>query len=232
MKDLERDILTKIPLFSSLPEKDRVELGEFLLSSAVTVPPNCIIAERGTPMDELLVLLDGTAHAEIISGDGQAMIVESFRGPDIIATAMLFAPQPHFPVTLIADSGCTCAKFPRERLLDLSQKHRSVLNALLADTGRRAAFLTSRLRLAQFASLRQRIAVYLTELRRKRDKNGLEYVHVSHSRQELADMFGVARPSLSREIGRMCDEGLIFVSGSTVQIIDDTTLEALVSGCE
>jgi CRP/FNR family transcriptional regulator, dissimilatory nitrate respiration regulator len=222
----------ELPLFRNLPDSQSARLNDQLDGSARTVRSGHVLAERGTPMDHLFILLDGNAHAEIISGDGHAMIVENFHGPDVIATAMLFAPHPHFPVSLIADSACTYSRLHRNTLLDLCQKHRSVLEALLADAGRRTAFLASRLRLTQFASLRQRIAVYITEAKPRTDRNGVEYVYVPHSRQELADMFGVARPSLSRELGRMGDEGIIWASGSTIQIIDRSTLETLVTGCE
>ncbi|MEX2442194.1 MAG: Crp/Fnr family transcriptional regulator [Alkalispirochaeta sp.] len=231
MSSPEVDI-SKIALFRDMPEADLDRITRRLAGTTRTCAAGHVIAERGTPMEGLLLLLNGNAHAEIVGGNAQTMVVESFRGPDAIATAMLFAPQPHFPVALIADSPCTTVEVPRERLLDLAQQHRSVLEAILADTGRRTAFLATRLRLMQFASLRQRIAVYISECAPRTDRNGSEYIHVKHSRQELADMFGVARPSLSREIGRMGDEGIIWADGSTIQIIDRSALEALVTGCE
>lgn len=224
--------LSKIALFRDMPEEELSRLTQRLTGAVRTWAGGHVIAERGTPMAGLLLLLRGNAHAEIIGGNAQTMVVENFRGPDAIATAMLFAPRPHFPVTLVADSPCTTVDIPRERLLDLAQEHRSVLEAILSDTGRRTAFLATRLRLMQFASLRQRIAVYISECKTRTDRNGTEYIHVNHSRQELADMFGVARPSLSREIGRMGDEGIIWADGSTIQIIDRSALESLVTGCE
>jgi CRP-like cAMP-binding protein len=226
------DAITKIALFRDMPEPELQRLQHRLAGSTHTCNAGQVVAERGTPMEGVLLLLSGNAHAEIVGGNGQTMVVESFRGPDAIATAMLFAPRPHFPVTLVADSPCKTVEVHRNHLLDLAQQHRSVLEAILADTGRRTMFLATRLRLMQFASLRQRIAVYISECRTRTDRNGVDYIHVKHSRQELADMFGVARPSLSRELGRMGDEGIIWADGATIQIIDRSALEALVTGCE
>jgi CRP-like cAMP-binding protein len=39
-------------------------------------------------------------------------------------------------------------------------------------------------------------------------------------RNELADFLGVSRPAVSRELGRMRDEGLIEFYKSSVRIID------------
>lgn len=224
--------ISEIALFRGMAEPDANRLAQRLAPTLRSCDAGHVIAERGTAMTRLLLLLTGNAHAEIVGGNAQTMVVENFRGPDAIATAMLFAPRPHFPVTLVADSPCTTVEVPRGVLLDLAQQHRSVLEEVLADAGRRTAFLAARLRLMQFASLRQRIAVYISECTPRTDRNGTEYVHMNHSRQELADMFGVARPSLSREIGRMGDEGIIWADGSTIQIIDRSALEALVTGCE
>jgi CRP-like cAMP-binding protein len=226
------DDIADISLFREMPAADLKRLQRRLSGTTHTYTAGTAIAERGTPMEGLLLLLSGNAHAEIVGGNAQMMVVENFRGPDVIATAMLFAPRPHFPVTLVADSPCTTVTVPRAQLLDLAQEHRSVLEAILGDAGRRTAFLATRLRLMQFASIRQRIAVYISECKTRTDRNGTEYIHVNHSRQELADMFGVARPSLSREIGRMGDEGIIWADGATIQIIDRSALEALVTGCE
>ncbi|MDA3949002.1 MAG: Crp/Fnr family transcriptional regulator [Spirochaeta sp.] len=224
--------LSAIPLFEQLSDRELTGVAEHLFETIRTAEAEHEIVSRGTPMTALLILLDGNAHAEIITGDGHAMIVENFHGPDVIATAMLFAPNPHFPVTVVADSACAYAWLGRETLLTMSQQNRSVLEALLGDAGRRTAFLAARLRLTQFASLRQRIAVFISEEKIRTDRNGVDYIHVSHSRQELADMFGVARPSLSRELGKMADEGMIWVSGATVQVLDRNAIEALVSGCD
>jgi CRP-like cAMP-binding protein len=224
--------LSKIPLFARLSERELSRVGTHLSESMRTVEPEHEIVSRGTPMTALLILMDGNAHAEIITGEGHAMIVENFQGPEVIASAILFAPTPFFPVTVVADSACVYAWFAKDDLLTMSQQNRSVLEALLGDTGRRTAFLAARLRLTQFASLRQRIAVFISEEKIRTDRNGVDYIHVSHSRQELADMFGVARPSLSRELGKMADEGMIWVNGATIQVLDRAAIEALVSGCD
>lgn len=166
--------LSTIALFRDMPEEELSRLTQRLAGAARTCEGGHVIAERGTPMAGLLLLLRGNAHAEIIGGNAQTMVVENFRGADAIATAMLFAPRPHFPVTLVADSPCTTLDIPLHRLLDLAQQHRSVLEAILSDNGRRTAFLTTRLRLMQFASLRQRIAVYISECTTRIDRSALE----------------------------------------------------------
>lgn len=74
--------------------------------------------------------------------------------------------------------------------------------------------------------------MFLSESTVRTDADGNRYIYVPHSRQELADMFGVARPSLSREIGRMVDEGLISVEENRFRLLRREAIRALVHGCE
>lgn len=46
----------------------------------------------------------------------------------------------------------------------------------------------------------------------------------------LAETFGVTRPSLSRELLAMADDGLIRVEGRKIKILAREELEALISG--
>ena len=71
---------------------------------------------------------------------------------------------------------------------------------------------------SKFWGLRQRVA-YLTEpqlrrrillfLRDRREAAGSDYFRVPYSRQEMAEVLGVNRSALSRELGRMQREGLL-----------------------
>ena len=98
------------------------------------------------------------------------------------------------------------------------------LEGILSDCGRGCAchIALRRNLLAETASkfwqLRQRV-VYLTEpqlrrrillfLRDRREETGSDYFRLPYSRQEMAEMLGVNRSALSRELGRMQREGLL-----------------------
>ncbi|EAH3957118.1 helix-turn-helix domain-containing protein [Listeria monocytogenes] len=50
---------------------------------------------------------------------------------------------------------------------------------------------------------------------------------LTETREEIAAYLGIARPSLSREFGRMKDEGLIRVNGHEVVVVDQTLFDHL-----
>jgi CRP-like cAMP-binding protein len=164
------------------------------------------------------------------------MRVETFTPVEALASAVLFAPRPVLPVTVGAQTACRIVSFPREELLKLCMSDKSILEACLLESGSRIQFLSERLRLTRFATLRQRIADWLL----RQAKSGVApiagaregagsgqggiRVRAEPTFEKMADLMGVARPSLSRELSRMKDDGLIEIDGRTIVIPSLDTL--------
>jgi CRP-like cAMP-binding protein len=180
-----------------------------------------IIAIQGTPVTGLVVILDGRVAASIESPDGKALLVETLEAPDLLAPALVFTPEPVMPVTLTAITAGCVVTIDRDDLEHIGEEFPSFYVELLRDVGEKFNFLTTKIRLLQFATLRQKVAGYLLE--RARITAGTTVV-LPYGRERLAELFGVARPSLSRTLGAMVEEGLLTVSRNLVEIRDRAAL--------
>src|SRR5699024_8271001 len=67
-------------------------------------------------------------------------------------------------------------------------------------------------------TLRQKIANYLIY----NEENNL--ITLKMTREELADFLSTTRPSLSRELSKMKEEGIIDVEGKEIKILDKETI--------
>lgn len=220
--DLAR--LCTCPLFSRI---EPAELGKSLQPMPHEVrayPEGSAILLGGCRYDALRILLSGRASAFMTSEDGKTVLVEGFRAPEAIATGILFSPEPVLPVTVQAGEDCRVATLPREVLLQLCMRFRPTLEALLSDMGARIGFLAERHRSVQFATLRERLADWLL---RRRELSGSDRIHLESSKERLAELFGVARPSLSRELIALRDSGCIAFEGRTIDILDIRALQGL-----
>lgn len=179
---------------------------------------------QGTRYDHLVVLLEGKASARFYEFSGKTMLVENLEAPSPIAGAILFSSDAYLPVTLEAVTHVRTAVISREGLTRIFQAESSVLQRYLQDMGDKVTFLAEKVRLAGLAGLRQKIADYLLRLR---SRHHAEIVTIPFSRERLAEMFSVARPSLSRELSKMDEEGIISVEGKTIRIRDADSLESL-----
>ena len=80
--------------------------------------------------------------------------------------------------------------------------------------------MNQKLRVLGGGGIREKIACFLVE---QQDKEGR--INGSFSREEMADYLNVARPSLSRELGKMQKEGIISLERRQIQIKDQKRLE-------
>jgi len=216
--------LARCPLFLGIPPE---KISSILVSAYCRIE-NYHRGERilaqGNRYTELYVLLEGKANARIYEYSGRTVLVETLEAPAPAASGILFSTDPHLPVTLEADTDVRTAVISRPGLTRLFQADPEVLDRLLCDMGDKLIFLAEKVRLAELAGIRQRFADYILRLRSRYHSNDLL---LPFSREKMAEMFGAARPSLSREISRMCDEGLITANGRAVSIRRPEALEKL-----
>ena len=89
---------------------------------------------------------------------------------------------------------------------------------LIKSLAKKNLILNQKVRILSQKSLRDRIYIYLASL--PKDKNG--YVKIPFTQTALAEYLGVNRSALSRELGRMQNEGLLEVEGRKMKISNGT----------
>ncbi len=198
----------------------RVQVREF--------PKGSLLLLSGCSYDSLWILLEGSVSADMQGWGGRTLRIETMAAPEPIATALLFAPEPILPVTVRALEAARVAALPREAVVSLCQASRTFLDNYLRDAGSRIASFSERFRLLQFATLRERLADWIL---RQADRSSSNELTLPASKEKLAEVFGVTRPSLSRGIGELVREGLVESEGRVLRILDRRALESLLERC-
>lgn len=226
--DLART-LSQTSLFQGLPiaELDAILTRHYFPIS--TYDQGQRVAFRGDPYEELSIVLHGAVVAEINDIEGHTLTVETLTAPQVVASAVFFSSNRRFPVDLFAKTETALARIPRAELVALLRRHEEMLDGLLTDMGDRLQFLAQRLRMSQFGSIRKKLALYLLDHIRR----GSSEPHaVPNTRQELADIFGVARPSVSRVVSELEEEGVVTTHGRQFAVVDWVALYELAHGLE
>jgi CRP-like cAMP-binding protein len=224
----ERDFesLCKADLFRGIRTQ---ELKTLLRQHGGTVHSyhrGAIIAFRGDRYDRLMLVLEGEVSAQFQDYQGRVLKVETLRSAEILASAVLFSSEPFLPVNVHAATDVRLFSLPRKEVLRLCQEEERILTNLLEDHGNKLTVLAEKLRLIQFASIREKIASYLLD---RAEALGTGIVELKVSKEQLAELFGVTRPSLSREFSHLCNEGVLCQSGRSVQILDRQALEEILT---
>ena len=218
--------LIHCPLFNKLGEP---ELKGYLHNAKVIVhsyKKNDFIALSGDPMEGIGVILEGSALLTRENVMGQRVIMANLEQSDIFGEALLFSKQPLWPATIKATKATKIMFIPLETFIDTlpdcQQCQTKILSNLLEDLSEKAILLTRKVHYLTLKGMREKIFAYLTDIYKRQQSTT---IHLPHNREQMAEVLNVSRTALSRELGRLRDEGIIDITGRTVTLKDVEGIE-------
>jgi len=224
---MKEEILHKISRCHLFEGLSRSELEALIRPESCRIREyhrNAVIAFRGDRYEDVWIILKGNITAQFEDYSGKVLKVETLSPTDPVASAILFAPDPVLPVTLTAAEEVELCVISRREVLAMMQRNSRFLLNYLQDSGLRLSVLAEKLRLIQFATIREKIASYILDLA---DKQSTDSPEIPVTRETLAEIFGVSRPSLSREFSHLSDEGCLRPEGRLVHILRREDLEEI-----
>lgn len=216
--------LLKIELFKEFKQQDLKILLSRYRTPLQIHPVEHLVMLRGDPLDSLLILMNGRLQAQIHGLGGKTLRVEVLKAGQAIASGILFSNDNRLPVSLYAETDVEILSIPKAAVLELCQKSSVFMQHYFTDMGDKISILAEKIRLYQFNTIRQKIAGYLLGLTHARNLNSVKLLH---SKEVLAEVMGVTRPSLSREFSNLAVDGIIEVNGKVIRILDRPALESL-----
>jgi len=223
---LQLAILAQSPVFRGISPEDLGQLFQQIHYQVKSYPKGELVVIAGEICDRLLIVQEGSVKAEMTDYSGKTIKIEDMTAPWPLATAFLFGRENKFPVTVSATSDARLVSIPKAEFVKLLQLNALILNNYLNTISTRAQFLSQKLKFLSFKTIKQKIAHYLLDLAGER----LQTVEITQSQGQLAEMFGVTRPSLARTLGEMCQEGLIETDRRYIKIIDKSRMNQLLVG--
>ena len=226
MIESEAEIISSSPLFAGISVEEVLEIFKTIPFSTKSYSKGSLVMIRGDEYDSLKILLEGEVSAEIQDFTGKTIKIENLKAPDAMALGILFADDNILPVTIVAQSDIRLVSISKDSIIKIAQKNKQFLQNYFTQSGNKVVFLVEKLRLLKFSSLRQKFSGYILSLSGKLNS---ETVNLPYNREELAELFGVARPSLSRICSEMSDEGLLQIEGKKITILNKDRLKKSLS---
>lgn len=204
------------PILKGVAPEILLELFEKLQFQIKTYGKDEILAIQGDEVNRLMILLQGSARGEMTDFSGHVIKIEDVSAPRPLAGAFLFGNENRFPVDVLANEPVKVLVIYRGEFLKLLRMNETIQMNYLNLVGSKAQFLSKKIKFLSFKTIKGKIVHYLIGL--NNDASG--YVKIPVSQQEMADLFGVARPSVARAIGELENEGLISAQNRTVRILN------------
>lgn len=172
--------------------------------------PGHLLALQDSPCRSLLLLCSGSLTACMTNAEGKELKIETLKAPEVLAPAFVYGSENRFPVTLKAETACTVWSLSRERFLDIMEQDAAVLRNFLRLISDRSLFLSRKLNEFALQSLSTRVLSFL------RCNGAIQNI------QDVAFIMGVARPSLSRALALLVEQGQVRKEGSGYVLTDKT----------
>jgi cAMP-binding proteins - catabolite gene activator and regulatory subunit of cAMP-dependent protein kinases len=215
------------PLFAGLSDAEIESCLRCGRAGVASYEKDELIFRQGETPQWLLVLLEGSVVVGQDSGDGRRSVAAAFDRPgELFGEVFVFLHRAEYQHYAQAASRAKILRIPREFLFHTCGEncghHERLISNMLSILAGKAYFLNQRLQILSCATLRQKLARVLLMSGAPGGKPAC-----GMSREELADFLNAARPSVSRELMRMQDDGLIALRGREIFVPDRSALEEL-----
>jgi len=218
------DLFREVPLFAELDDADLDSL--IAVATRRKFSKDAVIFFEHDPGDSLFMILSGRVKVTILSDDGREIILSVLGDKDFFGEMSLLDNEPRSATAIVVEDTEVVILHQKE-FLSIVEKRPRILVLLLA-------VLSSRLRKAnhQIGSLALldvygRVASVLLDMAKEsgvRLKDGrVCFRRPTH--QEIANMIGATRETVSRMISDLHRQGYIEISGKNVIIQGQFTKE-------
>jgi CRP-like cAMP-binding protein len=176
----------------------------------------------------ILVLLSGSVIVGRDTMDGRRIIMNTFDRPgDLFGEVYLFVNREEYNHFAEAQEETRILMIPKEFLSHTCgngcRHHTQLILNTLTVLAQKADYLSERVTIMSSSSLRQKIARVLLDHDEKSPGQPL-----AMTREQLAQYIAATRPSVSRELMNMKDDGLVKVDKRGISIGERQALEDLV----
>jgi CRP-like cAMP-binding protein len=183
------------------------------------------VAQAGEQVNSLIIVLRGIVKGLMVDYAGRVIKIEDITAPGALASAFIFGNMNKFPVNVIAVEDSEILFIDKTDFLKILMKNDTLLINFLNMISNRSQFLSEKIKFLNFKTIKGKLANFILQ---KLDKDGIT-ANLGMTQNDLADFFGVTRPSIARAIGEMEKEGYIEAKGRVIRIADKAGLTDMIT---
>jgi CRP-like cAMP-binding protein len=223
MKTMDYSLLSNAELFKGMTTDDIKTILDAIPFRVKRFQSGSMISQRGEPVNVLILVISGVVKGEMADYTGRVIKIENISAPGALASAFIFGDHNRFPVNIIAVSDVELLFIEKPDFLKLLMKYDILLVNFLDMISNRSQFLSEKIKFLNFKTIKGKLANYILQ-KTGEDK---KFINLGMTQNELADFFGVTRPSVSRVLGDLEEEEYIEAKGRNIKIIDKEGLADL-----
>lgn len=211
----------KSPLFQGISEEKIEELRKGEKCREKDYPRGRFVFLEGDRPGRLFVLLEGRVVISQNTVSGKRIRIADIDKPgDLFGEVYLFMEKEAYDMDAQVVENAVLLELPLEVFRVKDELSAMLQYNLMSIFARKAYQMNRRIKVLGSSGIREKIVRYLFE---RQDPAG--NIRGNLAREEMAEYMGVARPSLSRELGLMQKEGILEIRGREILVADQERFE-------
>ena len=209
--------LHRLPLFNDLTVSELNQIASRLTMQHFR--PRETVFSEGDPCRELLIVRDGRVNLLKTAANGRQQLLSVERAGNSLSEVSVFDGEP-YPATAEAATETTILRLEAEHFRKICLQHPEMALKVIKVLGHRLRRFGSLIEDLSFSTVRGRLVAYIGHLASEignRDKDGIEF-ELTENNEQLAARLGTVRELISRNLGRLHNEGLVQMSRRRVRI--------------
>ncbi|MFH1892839.1 MAG: Crp/Fnr family transcriptional regulator [Candidatus Zixiibacteriota bacterium] len=216
--------LRRCSLCAHLNESELAAIAE--ISSTRSVVRNGMLFLEGDPADGFFSLVEGKVRIYKASPEGREYTIHIISAGQLFAEAAIFQGS-SYPANCIALEDSVVIYFPKSEFVDLLARMPEISLKII---GSLSAFLREYNQMVENLSLKEVPARLASYLLGEYDRTPGEVVVLRMSKTALSTKLGTASETLSRNLRKFSDLGIIQVDNKEITILDPARLAAIADG--
>lgn len=161
------------------------------------------------------IVLSGSLVAYSLSQNGSENIVFQFKKGSVIGANLLFGSNNSYPMNMYCTQDCKLLHISKSDIEALLHDYNFTIH-FIKSISKNSQGMNKKIAMYTGKSLRDNILDYFLALSIKQKSNN---IILPITKKQLADYFGVQRPSLFRELKKLKDDGFIKIENKHIEII-------------
>jgi len=217
-------LIKQIPLFSSLIHEE-IEILAALLRRR-SIKKGDILFQKGDEGTALYAILRGCIKIIVTTPVGDKITVAILNDGDFFGEMALLDGMPR-SADAVALEETQLAVLDRDDFLTFLSQHEHAVRAILRTLSIRLRKTDDLLSEICFLSLSARLAKRLLELAKGESADGedVSMLTMRMTQKELANLLGVSRESVNKELKTLRDKGIVSTARSRIVILDQERLK-------
>ena len=152
----------------------------------------------------------------------QVVLISSFNVGSVFGEVICFSDVNRYPATVMASSNCEVLYILKKDFIRFCMNHEEFLASFVNSLTNKILVLNKTITNSTYSSIRQKISNYLINEERKQKS---KIIKLNTTKEKLSEHLGLNRPSFSRELIKMKEDGLIDYDRDSITILNMEEIE-------